>query len=402
MNSHDGLSKLRSLVGALTDCDRRRSYYLSVATCYCSVKAVGEFIDAVRKQLRVKGIYLYLDRRTAISIGHEELKQLENDYREVLSIYAIKAGRLFHTKGYCLAAYDGEELVEGRLAIGSANLTNPGLTKSNGNIESITVHSDLSTIREFLEFFDDEENLIALDNLSKFGKKDTTDFQYALLQCGLFSHKWSALLAAYCSVRFQLSVEGRQRAQGGFEELGFQTDAVSIAKTYFSFDLARWQTNDRNLIKKYGIECFLGHWVPKSVVDADEEGNSRFKQFKTTLFDELDSKMESILQNILRDYDLLTEEGVIDAPEADPARTFGEKIKALRNDDVQLYRIWSGRHYFEFPYDLADVKKIRETYDDVLQSVRRRKIRNRAMSAVLEADAERSLKPLQVLVAAER
>ena len=402
MNSHDGLSKLQSLVSALTDCDGRRSYYLSVATCYCSVKAVRKFIDAVGNQLTVKGIYLYLDRRTAISIGHAELKQLENDYRDVLSVYAIKTGRLFHTKGYCLAAYSREGLVEGRVAIGSANLTNPGLTKSNGNIESITVHSDLSTISEFLEFFDDEENLIALDSLDKFLKEDTTDFQYALLKCGLFSHKWSAMLASYCSVRFQLNEEGRQRAQGGFEELGFQTDAVSIAKTYFRFDLSRWQMNDRNLIKKYGIECFLGHWVPKSVVDADEEGNEHFKKFKTALYDELDLRMESILQDILRDYDLLTEEGVIDAPEADPARTFGDKIEALRKDYVQLYRIWSGRHYFEFPYDLADVKKIRETYDDVLQSVRRRKIKNRAMSAVLKADDERSLEPLQVLIAGEQ
>ncbi len=197
MNIQDGRSKLRSLVDALTDCDRRRLYYLSVATCYCNVKAVRELIEAVGQQLKVKEVFLYLDRRTALSIGHAELEELANDYREVVSIYTNRTGRLFHTKGYCLAAYSGEELVEGRLAIGSANLTKSGLTTSNGNIESIAVHSDLSTINGFLDFFDDEENLITLNELSEFLPEDTTDFQYAVLKCGLFSHKWSAKLAEY-------------------------------------------------------------------------------------------------------------------------------------------------------------------------------------------------------------
>ena len=187
--------------------------------------------------------------------------------------------------------------------------------------------------------------MISLDELSEFFPEDTTDFQYALLKCGLFSHKWSAMLAAYCSVRFQLNEEGQIRAQGGFEDLGFQTDAVSIAKTYFDFDVSDWQSNDINLVRNYGIECFLGHWIPKPVVNEHEEGDERFKQFKARLFEKLDSKLESILLNLLGDYDLLIKEGVIDAPETDPAQTFRDRLGALRKDDVQLYRIWSGRYY---------------------------------------------------------
>ena len=44
MNCRDGQAKLQSVVHALTGCDRRRSYYLSIATCYCTPQAVRDFI----------------------------------------------------------------------------------------------------------------------------------------------------------------------------------------------------------------------------------------------------------------------------------------------------------------------------------------------------------------------
>ena len=264
-----------------------------IATCYCTPQAVRDFVEAVQAEVNLVEMYLYVDRRTAISIGQEELADLENAYPDLLSVYAVRAGRLFHTKGYCLAAYAGDELVHGRLAIGSANMTNAGLTETHGNVESLAVHSDIATINGFLEFVDNEENLIGLDKLTDFLPDDTTDFQYALLNCGLFSHKWSATLAAYFSARFRLNEEGRQRAQEGIDTPGFQMETATIAKSYFDFDLQGWQPSDRNLVRNFGIECFLGHWIPKSVFEGDEENNERFDQFRSALFEELESTMDS-------------------------------------------------------------------------------------------------------------
>ena len=261
MNRRDGESKFQSLLDALTDCDGRRRYYLSLATCYCTPEAVRQFIDAIQARLDIRDIYLYLDRRTAISIGHAELKAMERAYADVLSIYAVKAGRLFHTKGYCVAAYSqDEELIDGRLAIGSANLTSPGLTDSHGNIESLAIHSDLKTIGEFLEFFETTDALIALKALTDFSLDDpidVTDFQYALLALGYFSHKWSATLAAYFSVRYHLNEAGRRRAREGIMVAGFETDAASISKSYFDFDIQPWRLNDRYLAKKFGVESLV-------------------------------------------------------------------------------------------------------------------------------------------------
>ena len=402
MNCCDGQAKLQSVVHALTDCDRRRSYYLSIATCYCTPQAVGDFIEAIQAEVNLVEIYLYLDRRTAISIGQAQLADLENAYPDLLTAYAVRAGRLFHTKGYCLAAYAGDELVHGRLAIGSANLTSAGLTETHGNVESLAVHSDIATINGFLEFFDSEENLIDLDELTNFSPDDTTDFQYTLLTYGLFSHKWSATLAAYFSVRFQLNEEGRRRAQEGIDTPGFQMEAATIAKSYFDFDLQGWQPNDRNLVRNFGIECFLGHWIPKSVLEGDVENNERFDQFKSALFEELELTMDSNCREIVQDCDSLMQEGIIDEPETDPAQSFRDRIASLRNDHDQLYRIWSGRHFFEFPYDLSDVDAIQETFEDILRTARRRRRKNRSMNAVLEAEMRKTLEPLQDFLVSDR
>ena len=404
MNRHDGESKFQSLLDALTDCDRRRSYYLSLATCYCTPEAVREFIDAIQAKLRIAKIHLYLDRRIAISIGHADLRAMEQAFPDVLSIYAVKAGRLFHTKGYCVAAYSqDDEVIDGRLAIGSANLTSPGLTGRHGNIESLAIHSDPETIGEFLEFFETTDTLIALKNLTNFSRDDpadVSDFQYALLTFGSFLHKWSATLASHFSVRYQLNEEGRRRVRERspeeIESLDFQMEVASIAKPYFHFDLKGWRPpDDGNLVRNFGIECFLGHWIPKSVVDGDKEDNQRFREFKAALFSCLDSKMDGICQSIERDYELLTGQKIIEERNVDPIQAFRDKREALWKDEVQLRRIWSGRHFFDFPYDPGDIGAIRETFDDIVHTALRRRRRNTAMRAVMDAVKERSLKPLR-------
>ena len=190
INQSDGARKLSSLVDSLTAVDRRRRYCLSVATCYCNTEALRTFIDAILSPLSISHIFLYLDRKDAIKIGYDELHLLRKHYGGILSVFAIKSGRLFHTKGYCVAAHKAGNLVEGRLAIGSANLTNSGLINPNGNIESILIRPELPLIAQFLNFFKDENLLIPLEKLTIFSIHDSTEdivvFQYALLRSGVF------------------------------------------------------------------------------------------------------------------------------------------------------------------------------------------------------------------------
>ena len=402
MNRCEGTTKFQSLLQALTSCDRRRSYVLSVATCYCTPSALRQFIDSIRAEVNLVAIHVYLDRRTALSIDHADLTNIRINCPEPLSIFAVRAGRLFHTKGYCLAAYSGDKLVHGRLALGSANMTTPGLTEANGNIESLAIHSDVGTISEFLRFFGDRDNLVALEELNDFSSDaNTTNFQYALLKSGLFSHKWSDTLSSHFSVRYRLNEEGRHRAQQAIDTLGFQMDAASIAKVYFKFDLQVFQPQDKSLIKKFGVECFLGHWIPKIVVKNDEENNKYFDDFQTALSQGLESKLDDVCQSIVEDYSSLVRDGIIDKQDADPNVAFRKKINDLTKDSVQLYRIWSGRQFFELPYDVSDVKAIHQTFEDIMRTCRQRKRKNKSMKAVLEAERRWSLEPLRTLLSAE-
>ena len=406
INQSDGARKMSSLVDSLTAVDRRRRYRLSVATCYCNTEALRTFIDAILSRLSISHIFLYLDRKDAIKIGSDELHLLRKNYGGILSIFAVKSGRLFHTKGYCLAAHQAGNLVEGRLAIGSANLTNSGLVNPNGNIESILIRPELPLIAQFLNFFKDENLLIPLEKLTKFSIHDSTEdiaaFQYALLTSGVFSHKWSATLSKYFSVRYLLNEKGRQLAQAQADLHGFEIETATIAKTYFNFDVRRWRPKDDRLTEKFGIECFLGRWVPKSVFRGDEKTGKQLKRFKRALFKELNTRMVVIQREILDDYEALVQDEIVDELDTKPTTRFRERIETLRTDDDLLYRIWSGRYFFELPYDIGDTEGIAETYEDILLTSNLRKSKNKTMKAVIEADKERDLAPLKALTDAAR
>ena len=114
INQSDGARKMISLVDDLPAVGHRRLCYLSIATRYCSPKPLRSFIDVTRGQLR----NLHLDPRIAIAVDHAELDGLKRVYPALLCVYAVRARWFYHTKGYCLATYDGDDLAEGRLVVG--------------------------------------------------------------------------------------------------------------------------------------------------------------------------------------------------------------------------------------------------------------------------------------------
>ena len=111
----------------------------------------------------------------------------------------------------------------------------------------------------------------------------------------------------------------------------------------------------------------------------------------------LDSETDSAYEDIQQDYESLVRAGVLDEQDTDPIEAFRGRIGSLRYDGDQLYRIWSRRHCFAFPYDLADVDAIHDTFADVLRIAFRRRRRNQSMNAILAAQELLTLEPLQAL-----
>ena len=80
-------------------------------------------------------------------------------------------------------------------------------------------------------------------------------------------YKYTTNLNDYLAIKYNLSRKSKDIQQQDFEELGiptgFETETSTISKKYFDFDINTYRPDGyRDLRKNYGIECYLGHWIP--------------------------------------------------------------------------------------------------------------------------------------------
>ena len=385
--------KQSALLDAFSQCDKRRKYYLYLASCYFNCDAAIALSKELKKQhFKIIGTEIWLDRSEALSIGKERLQKLEGENQ--LTVYITKNTTLFHTKGYCLACYDeNDNIVSGCLALGSPNLTKAGIGAVSGNIESLLTTTNINDIQAFLES-SDELKWITTDDLDTYTKEDI-NFILALLKEGQFCHKWSDSLNQYLAVRYDLSEEGKKRSQGDplFQETGFEMAAATISKQYFEFDINH--PLDSNLIKNYGIETFLGHWLPRAALP-DQDDDNAFQRFKDELFTALDDQILVICNEINCDY-LSLKNGHFIKSEDSPAERFKDKVNELKENDDKLYRIWCQREFFDLPYDISNRERIRYTFLSLIETLKKQKKWNKSMHAVNEAREQLSLNPLYEL-----
>ena len=391
LNEQNGKIKLRSLVDRLSSAvDRRRKYYLVLATGYFSKKAADRLIKKLIKRLNIWEIELYLPRSIAVQ-EENALDDMIADHRN-LCVYPVR-GNFFHTKAYCLVSYDDwnsddPKVTGGCLAIGSANLTGNGMVSKSGNIESLVVSDDLQQIEEFIESLSNT-NWMEFEDLHKYKYNDKHDFRYGLLSQGEFAYKYTTNLNEHLAIKYNLSRKSKDTQQQGFDEIGipkgFETETSTISKQYFDdFDIDPYRPEGyRDLIKNYGIECW-GYWIPKIVVPSLR--NERFELFKTEMFREIRDRMESITSEIKEDYDTLVDGGIIeiDADKGDPSENFRRKVDELEADDDRLFRIWSQLAFNDFPYDRNDTRNIDEIYDDIITTIELSRRKNSTKWAVIE------------------
>ena len=391
MNETDGGTKLNLLVDRLSETvDRRRKYHLVLATGYFSQEAANQVIDRLTKRLKIEGTELYLPRSIAVSKKNELDAMIAE--RGNFCVYPVR-GNFFHTKAYCLASCDDwnsedAPVTGGCLAVGSANLTGLGLVATHGNVESLVVSEDLSQIKEFLMSL---ENIkwMEFDELHKYEDNDEHDFRYDLLSQGKFAYKYTIDLKQILAIRYNLSHKTRFQQQQDLEALGipegFETETSTISKPYFNFDINPYRpTGYRNLRRNYGIECYLGHWIPKIIVPSLE--NEQFMRFKTELFCQIKDRLGSITLEIRKDYNMLTDEGIIEtgADNGEPSESFIRKVDELKEDDDRLLRIWSQLEFNDLPYDRNDTQGIDQIYDSIIKTIRLSKRKNSTKRAVNE------------------
>lgn len=384
-------SKLIDLL--LRTADKRRYHYLYLTSCYFSPQSAKNLINDLNNSIRLSEVVVYIDRKTAVSLGRDYLTTFCNSFRNVdVKMYAIDTEYLFHSKAYALISYDEDDEIScGSLVIGSANLTGNGLTNRSGNIECLLHTSDIDLLQEFVEQID-SANVLKIQDIEKFSNAEEYNFKYALLQEGAFIHKWADNLGQYLAVRYKLNDKGKEKiGDPAFKQAGFNIETATISKKYFIFDYEPPHLeNAENLTRNYGIETYLGYWLPSLALETLFD-QGELEEFKNRLFGELDRQMEEIKHQITQDLEYLKEENIIEITDSDPVELFDRKAGELRSNDLKLKRIFSKYEIFYLPYDIRQKEKIEELFEEMIGLCEARKKRNATMKAFIDSISLSSL-----------
>ena len=194
------------------------------------------------------------------------------------------------------------------------------------------------------------------NEIKTFSEKEEFSFKYALLLSGVFVHKWNENLSQYLSVRYRLSKQGKERISNrALMQAGFNIETAAISKRYFRFNYTP-KNVDNDLIRNYGIETYLGYWIPLSV-SSKMFAQDKFDEFKNRLFLEIKNQHLEIEANIKEDLNYLTSEGLIEEPTTNPVQSFNNKIRELANNELKLKRIYSKYELFPLPFDITQKKR---------------------------------------------
>jgi len=389
-------SKRQTLIDLLSsNVDGRKRYVLYITSCYFTSDSARKFIRSLHKNIKLSEIAIYIDRKTASAIGKDELSYFCSAFGDLeVNLYAVDTAYLFHTKAYALISYNNnDEIVCGSLVIGSANLTGSGLTARSGNIESFLDTQDIDFLNQFIQQLS-ELTLISIDNIEYFKSSRDYNFKYALLLEGKFIYQWRDKLNDSFSIKYTLNENGKHRIDGDdtFKRVGFNVESATISKKYFDFeyDFSHLE-NAKILAKKYGIETYLGYWIPSEALEALFEQNG-FENFKETLKNQLNQKIESIKEQIQRDFEYFQGEGIVEYREdTKPSDSFENKTQSLFQNDLKLQRIFSKYEIFDLPYDIQQKEEIESLFDEMIFLVQSKKNKNKSMQAFLDSINDVSL-----------
>lgn len=393
-------NKSAKLIELLSKTDKRRVHDLYLCSCYFSAEAIKLLNDEMQDKTSIKigNIYVYVDRRAALSAGRDEIERIKKWEKNNSNFFfrIVDSEALFHTKAYALISEDKDEIQSGSLVIGSANLTGSGLTRGkNGNIESLLDTQDKEAISDFLKRIESTK-VIKIDELERFTSSDSVAFVYALLRQGHFSHKWSDNIGQYLSVRHALNKKGKSELSNSeLINLGFNVDAASIGKRYFDFEYEPLHLKGlENLIRNFGIETYLGHWVPSSAIktlfnDAD------YAKFSKKISSYWLKEKSALIKKINDDFDKLLQLGYVDKPENSPGDAFESKVNDLLDNDMKLYRAYAKFEFYDLPYDISQDDHILPLDKEIQDLITSRVKKNKAMKAYEEAIFSSSLTPIQ-------
>lgn len=344
--------------------DVNKTYRLSVVSCFLSddVNDFSQLIHDLTRYIQISNFSLYIDSRQIIKIGVAPLIELSTKIcRERgegwFEILAVDTPHLIHSKGYVLLSDDE---TAGALVVSSSNFSKHGFFDQDGNYETALLTTELSLVKEFLASIP-RNYLKPINELEVFESINSFTFQYALIREGLFVRKWNGTIEQHFAVRYELTDLGRQRVDE-LNALGFYVDVDTISRTYLSFENISF---DNELLELFngGIETHLGHWIPKSLIQ-NQDNKKKVEQFFRDLSQSVEQQIKKHKEEMERDFDMLFEKGFIVHGQSTISQIH-EKLKHLENDDLKIEQLRSHMSIFIVPYNLTQTREICGLFEEI-------------------------------------
>ncbi|HEY9851106.1 MAG TPA: phospholipase D family protein [Leptolyngbyaceae cyanobacterium] len=376
--------------------EQNKTYNLTIVSCYFNPESIKRLIDEIKNQnIQLVSLDIYVDRGDALKIGKEELLKWLLCVKQQIAtqLYIFNKYYLFHPKAYCLSVH--KSFYRGSLVVGSANITENGLSGQWGNLELLIDTQEPDSISKFfIDLSNLKRDFTLIEKLEEFDYiedfeqhiNDENDylFEYYLLKCGYLVHKWDEKLSFnvfYELIKQNKSSDSEEQEikdilGEGEREINVTKAKKSLTIRYFKKDIYKIyklynlnKTIRTDILGDYGVETVLGYWIPKQIVNSlkNQQKQDIFEKFHKDLIG-LEEKLVEVLDLVRKDWESLKNNGKINNSSPSPVENFEENFKKIISDSKLLERIYYRYAIIELPYHISQDIEIKEMYKSLIQT----------------------------------
>ncbi len=391
------------LLTEVEDLDKRqqRRHELWILSCYVDLKAVRSIIRDLSERVRLVEVYLAFDYSEVYRYGPRKLNRELGALRQSCTkqeidfdvrFLAAPSG-LVHAKGFAVLQRVDEEVVDGVLLLGSANLTLPGFMDGR-NVELGALTRQVKQLRSFEQTFSalwDDLGAEKVDDAVLARDRDL--FKFALLSSGVFLHKWDGNLRQLVGIRYRLVNEDKwAQLPEDLKAEGFEL-SKTLTRHVLKLDDLPKRSLPGEFIRNFTVDTSLGRWCPADAwaAVAGPESEAYWEAFKAATTDEVLAKLvgeASVRQ------EQLVRDGLIAPVDSDHLENWLRRIRSLRDSQERLARLHTGYEAFPMPFDAQCRKEIDDLFESLQLSLATRTHTNWVTRAVEASISSMCLDPL--------
>lgn len=382
-------------VALLDSCDfllkpQKHNHELLILTCYVDLDILVPFYNELAKKIKISKIRFLFDFSEVYRIGpvvvNEKVKSIQKKFKGLginFEYAFLASSNLTHSKGYAVLQKNAaNEIIAGFTLITSSNFTKPGFEGENVEIGQLSFSKKI--VREFEEVFENHKNKFGKTKIDKqIFEQEEYLFHYALLESGVFLHKWAGNLKQDLAISYNLTETAVKKIKQGVP-FDLAENSFSLGKRLMR-KVLELETLPEKLVPKsfitsYTIETFWGRWCPKSAweyliatINPEEEGKGEknfdkfYKAFKKITSDE---KLKEVVNAAIKIQNDLISNGHVKPVKEDHLKKWFEKVEDIRDsENDRLSRYFLGYEVSSLPYMIEQKKDVERLFSCVNDSL---------------------------------